>query len=99
MTAVWEGGGPSANSGSPFLVAEASNPWHRAGVRASDEGFVPLFNGRDLTGWFATPRTYDALWPGGPTVAEVAPGLLPARTPDDPPTRVNAGRRRVASSR
>ena len=99
MTAVLEGGA-AAISGSPFLVAEAGDPWHRAVVRASDEGFVPLFNGRDLTGWFATPRTDDALWPGGgPTVAEVAPGLLPARTPDDPPTRVNAGRRRVASSR
>ena len=46
------------NSGSPFSVAEAGDPWHRAVVRASDEGFVPLFNGRDVTGWFATPRTY-----------------------------------------
>ena len=38
-----------------------------------DEGFVSLFNGRDLTGWFATPRSYGQLWPGGPTVSEVAP--------------------------
>ena len=36
-----------------------------------------MFNGRDLTGWFATPRSYGQLWPGGPTVADVAPGLLP----------------------
>ena len=48
-----------------------------APVSRSDEGFVPLFNGRDLTGWFATPRSYGELWPGGPTVADVAPGLLP----------------------
>ena len=99
MTAVWEGGGPRQTRAARSWSLDARNPWHRAGVRASDEGFVPLFNGRDLTGRFATPRTYAALWPGGPTVAEVAPGLLPARTPDDPPTRVNAGRRRVASSR
>ena len=66
----------SANSGSPFLVADAGDPWHRALVPLSDDGFVPLFNGRDLTGWFATPRTYGELWPGGPTVADVAPGLL-----------------------
>ena len=45
--------------------------------RASQRrGFVPLFNGRNLTGWFATPRTYGTLWPDGPTVADVAPGLL-----------------------
>jgi len=42
-----------------------------------EQGFVPLFNGRDLTGWFPTPRTYGELWPGGPTVAEVAPDLFP----------------------
>ena len=44
---------------------------------AIEEGFDSLFNGRDLTGWFATPRTYGTLWPGGPTVADVAPDLLP----------------------
>lgn len=44
----------------------------------TDRGYVSLFNGRDLGGWFATPRTYGTLWPGGPTVAEVIPpGLLP----------------------
>ena len=42
-----------------------------------ENGFVPLFNGRDLTGWFATPRGYGALWPGGPTVAEAYPGEFP----------------------
>ena len=46
-------------------------------MQLDDEKFVPSFNGRDLTGWFATPRTYGTLWPGGPTIAEVAPGLLP----------------------
>ena len=53
-----------------------THPSDRGAVQSDDEGFVPLFNGRDLTGWFATPRTYGTLWPGGPTVAEVAPGLL-----------------------
>lgn len=38
-----------------------------------DDGFVPLFNGSDLTGWVATPRTYGRLWPDGPTILEVYP--------------------------
>ena len=42
-----------------------------------EQGFVPLFNGHDLTGWFPTPRSYGELWPGGPTIDEVAPGLFP----------------------
>ena len=46
-------------------------------MTVDEQGFVPLFNGRDLTGWFPTPRTYSELWPGGPTVAEAAPGLFP----------------------
>ena len=43
-----------------------------------ETGFVPLFDGQTLQGWFATPRTYGAMWPGGPTVAEAHPGLFPA---------------------
>jgi len=38
-----------------------------------EAGFESIFNGRDLTGWFATPRTYDQLWPGGPTLRDVLP--------------------------
>lgn len=42
-----------------------------------DDGFESLFNGRDLAGWFAVPRTYDEMWPGGPSVHEAYPGLFP----------------------
>ncbi|UJW86526.1 3-keto-disaccharide hydrolase [Devosia sp. SL43] len=43
-----------------------------------DNGFTSIFNGVDLTGWFATPRTYGEMWPGGPTVQEKAPDHFPA---------------------
>jgi hypothetical protein len=36
-----------------------------------EAGFVPLFNGQDLDGWFATPRLYGEFWIGGPSVQEV----------------------------
>lgn len=41
------------------------------------EGFVSLFDGRTLAGWFAVPRTYDQLWPDGPSIREVMPDLAP----------------------
>ena len=41
-----------------------------------DDGFASLFNGRDLTGWFATPRSYGEMWPGGPTINELYPGMF-----------------------
>jgi hypothetical protein len=41
------------------------------------DGFEPLFNGSDLSGWFTTPRTYQEMWPGGPTVHEAHPGVFP----------------------
>lgn len=41
------------------------------------EGFVSLFNRRDLSGWFATTRSYGTLWPGGPTIQELRPGMFP----------------------
>ncbi|MEV0288785.1 hypothetical protein AB0H36_32090 [Kribbella sp. NPDC050820] len=28
-------------------------------------GYTELFDGRTLDGWYAVPRTYDAMWPGG----------------------------------
>ena len=47
-------------------------------MNTDDDGFVPLFNGEDFTGWFATPRTYGALWPGGPDRRlTIVPGWLP----------------------
>jgi len=39
------------------------------------EGFVSLFDGTSVKGWFAVPRTYDQLWPDGPTVRELVPTL------------------------
>jgi hypothetical protein len=47
-------------------------------THADETGFVPLFDGKTLNGWFATPRTYGEMWPGGPTVQEAHPGLFPA---------------------
>jgi hypothetical protein len=43
-----------------------------------ESGFEPLFNGEDLSGWFPTPRMYQEMWPGGPTVLEVMPDVFPA---------------------
>jgi hypothetical protein len=47
-------------------------------TNSDDTGFVPLFDGKTLEGWFATPRTYGEMWPGGPTVSEAHPKLFPA---------------------
>jgi hypothetical protein len=46
-------------------------------IHAVENGFVSLFDGKTLDGWFATPRTYGQLWPGGPTIAERYPGYFP----------------------
>jgi hypothetical protein len=40
------------------------------------DGFESLFNGSDLSGWFTTPRTYQEMWPGGPTMQEAYPGAF-----------------------
>lgn len=37
------------------------------------QGFESLFNGRDLTGWFAMPRIYGPMWIGGPSLQDLAP--------------------------
>jgi hypothetical protein len=47
-------------------------------MKNSDSGFVSLFNGTDLSGWFTTARTYDEMWPGGPTVLEAYAQFFPA---------------------
>lgn len=41
------------------------------------DGFVSLFDGKTLDGWFSVPRTYDEMWPGGPTVQQAYPGFFP----------------------
>ena len=43
-----------------------------------EDGFVPLFDGKTLDGWFSVPRSYDEMWPGGPTVQQAYPGFFPA---------------------
>lgn len=45
--------------------------------RGHAAGFVSLFDGRTLAGWYAAPRTYDRLWPGGPAVRSALPDLSP----------------------
>ncbi|CVI64091.1 DUF1080 domain-containing protein (plasmid) [Agrobacterium leguminum] len=45
---------------------------------ADENGFVPIFDGSTLNGWFATPRTYGQMWPGGPTVQDAHPDAFPA---------------------
>ena len=71
------GGRPADACVAYATVPPVRRQWHRALMSQSGAGLVPMVNGRDLTGWFATPRSYGQLWPGGPTVADVAPGLLP----------------------
>lgn len=34
-------------------------------ANTSGSGFESLFNGKDLSGWIATPRTHNVLWPEG----------------------------------
>ncbi len=41
----------------------------------TEQGFTPLFDGRTLEGWYAVPRSYGTMWPGGPTVRSVIPEL------------------------
>ena len=38
----------------------------------TEQGFnAPLFDGRTLEGWYAIPRSYGTMWPGGPTVGSL----------------------------
>lgn len=37
---------------------------------SATSGWVSLFDGRSLDGWFAAPRTYGTVWPGGPRVLD-----------------------------
>jgi hypothetical protein len=39
--------------------------------------WTPLFDGKTLDGWFAAPRTYGTVSPGGPHVLEIASWLPP----------------------
>jgi hypothetical protein len=43
----------------------------------TEDGFEPLFNGQDLTGWVVQPRQYGALYPGGPHISELYDFVAP----------------------
>jgi hypothetical protein len=43
---------------------------HTPTPAVDETGFVSLFNGRDLDGWYSIPRVYTPLWEGGPTIEE-----------------------------
>lgn len=45
-------------------------------THADETGFVSLFDGKTLDGWFSTARTYGQIWPGGPTIQEAFPGVI-----------------------
>lgn len=38
-------------------------------------GWEPLFDGLGLDGWFAAPRSYGTVAPGGPSILDLLPGL------------------------
>lgn len=38
-------------------------------------GWQPLFDGATLDGWFAAPRSYGPVYPGGPSVLDLMPAL------------------------
>ncbi|MCJ1688359.1 DUF1080 domain-containing protein [Rathayibacter sp. VKM Ac-2927] len=40
-------------------------------------GWTSLFDGSSLAGWFAAPRSYGTIAPGGPSVLEALPGFPP----------------------
>jgi hypothetical protein len=50
-------------------MAPASEEGERRLV--DDSGYESLFNGKDLSGWFPTPRRYGTMWPGGPHLRDV----------------------------
>lgn len=52
-----------------------------------ERGFDPLFNGEDLTGWFAAPRLYGPLWPDGPSVRELIPDAFSEEYWENAPSR------------
>jgi Domain of Unknown Function (DUF1080) len=46
-------------------------------THVDENGFVSLFDGKTLDGWFATPRSYGEMYPGGPNVLEAYPNMFP----------------------
>ena len=54
---------------------------------ADNDGFEDLFNGKDLTGWFAAPRVYGGLWVGGPALRELQPTAFSAEYWENAPKR------------
>ncbi|WP_045731480.1 DUF1080 domain-containing protein [Pseudarthrobacter chlorophenolicus] len=53
------------------------------------DGFVPLFDGSTLAGWYSVPRVYGTEYPGGPPLLErfEALGLTPPVDPEKHPAR------------
>ncbi len=51
-----------------------------------EDGFRPIFNGKDLTGWRPIPRIYGALHPGGPLLDDVL-AEYQVEVPPDPASR------------
>ncbi|MFI2564312.1 DUF1080 domain-containing protein [Paenarthrobacter sp. NPDC018779] len=51
------------------------------------DGFVPLFDGKSLSGWYSVPRVYGTEYPGGPLLLErfEALGLTPPVEPEKHP--------------
>ncbi len=63
-------------------MAEAETP-------DGGDGFVPLFDGTTLAGWYSVPRVYGTEYPGGPALLErfEALGLTPPVEPEKHPAR------------
>jgi len=53
----------------------------------TEDGFEDLFNGKDLSGWFATPRVYGPLWVGGQTLRDLAPTAFSEEYWENAPSR------------
>lgn len=53
----------------------------------AEEGYESLFNGEDLTGWYAIPRVVEALWMGGPPLRELHASAFPEEYWENAPKR------------
>ncbi|ACL38249.1 protein of unknown function DUF1080 [Pseudarthrobacter chlorophenolicus A6] len=60
-----------------------------ADAEPKHDGFVPLFDGSTLAGWYSVPRVYGTEYPGGPLLLErfEALGLTPPVDPEKHPAR------------
>lgn len=46
-------------------------------MNTNTDGSISLFDGVTLDGWYAVSRTYETMWPEGPTVSEINPEMSP----------------------